>query len=445
MSAALLAWRIGTTLLAPLLLLHLALRARRGKEIAARLAERRGMGADRPAGRLFWLHAASVGETLSVLPLLEAMAARDPALRLLVTTGTVTSAEVLARRLPPALVPRVQHRFVPLDVPGWVARFLDDWRPDAGAFVESELWPNLLSAAAARGIPLALVNARMSPRSAGRWARAPAIARSLFGAFRLVVARSPQDARRIEALGVAGVQAWGDLKQAAPPLPAEDGALAALRAAIGTRPVLLAASTHPGEEEMLIAAHAELADGTPRLLTIIVPRHPERGAAVAALAAEAGLAVVRRATDGLPGDGTAVYVADTLGELGLFYRVAGVALVGGSLVPRGGQNPLEPARLACPILVGPHTWNFDEAVGRLLAAGGAIRLDGPAALAPAIRDVLSDTRRARSLARAAASVAQGEAGLPDRLTGALLDLLAPTAPAGLPPQRSAMGPAAALD
>ena len=433
MSRVLRAWRFGATLLRPVLPLYLALRARRGKEIAARLAERRGLDAARPQGRLFWLHAASIGETMSMLPVLEAMAAEDAALEFLVTTGTVTSAEMLARRLPPALAPRVRHRFLPLDVPAWVARFLDGWRPDAGAFVESELWPNLLAAAQARGVRLALVNARISPRSAARWARAPGLARAMLGGFELVLARSAEDARRLEALGLARVACWGDLKAAAPALPADAGALAALRAATGARPVVLAASTHPGEDQMVIAAHRALAAELPGLLSIIVPRHPARGADIAALAASSGLGAVRRAEGAMPGPEVEIYVADTLGELGVFYRLAGVALVGGSLVPHGGQNPLEPARLDCPILIGPHAWNFEEPVGRLLATGGALRVEGAAALAPAIRDVLFDMDRAVRMANAAASVALGQAGLPDRMARALLELARPDVPAGTSP------------
>lgn len=433
MSRALHAWRVGATLLGPALRLHLALRARRGKEIAARLGERRGRDAARPPGRLFWLHAASIGETMSMLPVLEAMAAQEAALEFLVTTGTVTSAEMLARRLPPALAPRVRHRFVPLDVPDWVGRFLDGWRPDAAAFIESELWPNLLVAARARGVRLALINARMSPRSAARWARAPGLARAVLGSFELVLARSAADAARLGGLGLGRVACWGDMKAAASSLPAEPGALAALRAAIGARPVVLAASTHPGEEEIVLAAHRALAAEVPGLLSIIVPRHPERGGGIAALAAAAGLSAARRAEGAAPDRAVEVYVADTLGELGLFYRVAGVALVGGSLVPHGGQNPLEPARLHCPILLGPHAWNFEEPVGRLLAAGGALRVDAAAALAPAIRDVLSDRDRARRMTRAAASVAQGQTDLPDRMARALLELTRPDAPAGTPP------------
>ncbi len=439
MSAAARAWRLGASLLAPLLPLHLARGARRGKEIPDRLDERRGEGAARPPGRLFWLHAASVGETLSVLPVIEAMATRDPALSFLVTTGTVTSAELLARRLPPALAPRVAHRFVPLDVPAWVERFLDGWRPDAGAFVESELWPNLLAAAAGRGVPMALVNARMSPRSARRWRRLPGRARAALGGFRRVLARAEGDAARLASLGASGAACWGDLKAAAPPLPAEPAALAALREAVGERPVFLAASTHPGEEGPVAAAHRQVAAALPGLLTIIVPRHPERGPALAAELAAEGHAVARRAAGEAPGRETGLYVADTLGELGLFYRVAAVALVGGSLVPHGGQNPLEPARLGTPILFGPHMFNFEEPVARLLAAGGALRLAGPAALAPTVRDMLCQPDRGRVMADAAAAVADAHAGLPGRVAEALMGLMPPAGPAEAPPDGRGAG------
>ena len=437
MSAAGLLWRCVGRLAAPLLPLHLARRVRQGKEIEARLGERRGEAAARPAGRLLWLHAASVGETVSALPVLEALAIAEPALAFLFTTGTVTSAELLDRRLPPEVARRVAHRFLPLDVPAWVARVLAGWRPDAAAFVESELWPNLLAAARAQGLPMALVNARMSPRSFAAWQRAPGLARETLSGFRLVLARSAADAGRLRRLGAAQAECWGDLKAAAPPLPVDEAALARLSARLGKRPVFLAASTHPGEEALAVAAHGLVAPALPGLLTVLVPRHPERGAAVAEAAAAAGLAVARRTAGGVPGPQTEVYVADTLGELGLFYRLAGVALIGGSLVPHGGQNPLEAARLGCPILLGPHTFNFEEPVARLLAAGGARRVaPDAAALAEAVRAVLSESGQARSLAQAAAAVADGHAGLPARVADALLDLLpardADRAPGELP-------------
>jgi 3-deoxy-D-manno-octulosonic-acid transferase len=437
------AWGLAAAAAAPALHPYLRWRASHGKEVAARLPERRGEGAARPPGRLLWLHAASVGETLSLLPLLDALAARAPDLGLLVTTGTVTSAELLARRLPAALAGRIHHRFAPLDVPRWVERFLAGWRPDAGALVESELWPNLIRAARRRRLPLALVNARLSERSGRRWRRwAPGLARELLSAFAPVLAQTPADAARFGALGAGLALCLGNLKDAAPPLPADPAELARLRAAVGGRPVFLAASTHPGEEAIVLEAHRRMAaSGLPDLLTVIVPRHPHRGPAVAAEAD--GLAVRRRAAAGpkapqagapraVPGSDTAVYVADTLGELGLFYRLAGACLVGGSLVPHGGQNPLEPARLGCPVLLGPNTANFAAIVARLLAAGGAARVEGAdpaAALAALAAAVLSDADRARGMAEAAAATAAVAEELPGQVADALLRLLPPAGPA----------------
>jgi 3-deoxy-D-manno-octulosonic-acid transferase len=426
-------WRLAAGLVAPLLPWHLSRRVALGKEIPDRLAERRGEAAARPPGRLLWLHAASVGEARSVLPVIEALAAAEPALHILVTTGTVTGAETLMRHLPAVLArpgadgfARVAHRFLPLDVPRWVGRFLDGWRPDAGALVESELWPNLLEAARRRGLPMALVNARISPRSFARWRRFPVTARAILGGFRLVLARTEEDLARLTTLGAAGARNWGDLKASAPPLSVDPAALERLRRLLGDRPVFLAASTHPGEEAMVLEAHERLAVARPDLLTVLVPRHPDRGASVAELAERRGLAVARRAAGGAPGAQVAVYVADTLGELGLFYRLAGVALVGGSLVPHGGQNPLEAARLGCPILFGPHTINFTEAVAQLLENGGALRVRADAgALAEQVEAVLSDRGRTRAMVAKAAMVAEGQAGLPGRVASALLELMPP--------------------
>ncbi|WP_245216068.1 3-deoxy-D-manno-octulosonic acid transferase [Pararoseomonas baculiformis] len=424
----LLAWRATASLAAPLLPFWLSRRARRGKEDPDRLRERRGEGAERPPGPLLWLHGASVGESQSALPLIEALAAARPALRFLVTTGTVTAARLLAERLPPALAGRVQHRFVPLDVPAHVARFLDGWRPDAAVFIESEIWPNLILATAERGVPMALVNARLSARSAQGWARMPSVARRLFGAFRLVIAQTEADAERLRALGAERAEAWGNLKFAAHPLPAPEQALAGLKAAIGTRPVLLAASTHPGEEVQVAQAHARLSGDLPGLLTILAPRHPERGAALARELA--GHALALRSSGALPGPDTALYIADTLGELGLFYRVAGAALIGGSLVPHGGQNPLEAARLGCPILLGPHTGNFTAIVERMLAAGAALRVADSGALAEAALLVLTEADRARSMTTAAARIAADAGALPERLATAIETLLPASPPLG---------------
>jgi len=421
------AGRLLGTGLAPVLPVWLRLRARQGKEIPERLAERRGLGADRPSGPLLWLHAASVGESLSLIPLLAALAERWPELHLLLTTGTVTAATLLEQRLPPSLTGRVIHRFVPLDVPRWAEAFLDGWRPDAAVFVESELWPNLTAALERRGIPAALINARLSPRSARLWRWAPGLVREMLARFRLVVAQSEDDAARLRALGAPGAAFWGQLKAAAAPLPADPAELARLRGLIGARPVFLAASTHAGEEMVALEAHRILRGRLPDLLTVIAPRHPQRGDEVAALLAPpiAPLAFSRRSTGGLPGPEQEVYLADTLGEMGLFFRIAGVALVGATLVPKGGHNPLEPARLGCPILLGPHTEHVRETAEALVAAGGALRVTDAATLAEAASTVLTDSGRARAMTRAAAEIAADATHLPGRLATAILDMMRP--------------------
>lgn len=416
------AWALIASLLAPVLPLYLRRRVAKGKEIAERLAERQGHGAARPPGRLVWCHAASNGETLSLLPLLEALAKQDPALSFLVTTGTVTSARLLEQRLSPELAPRTRHRFLPLDVPRWVARFLEGWRPDLAVIVESELWPNILRAAGRQGVPLALINARMSARSARTWGWAPGFARALLGRFALILAQTESDAARFSALAGRPVPCWGNLKYAAPPLPADPAELARLTLAWAGRPVWLAASTHPGEDEIILAAHRLLASDHPGLLTVIVPRHPQRGPDIAALAGD--LPIARRSAGQDAGPGVAVYVADTLGELGLFYRLARIALIGGSLVPHGGQNPLEAARLGCPIITGPHHFNFGEIITRLSAAHGLVETpDGPGAaqaLAVDIARLLADPAARQAMAGAAEALAQDQAGLPGRIATSLL-------------------------
>jgi 3-deoxy-D-manno-octulosonic-acid transferase len=420
-------WALIASLLAPLLPFYLRRRVAKGKEIAERLAERQGHGAVRPAGRVIWCHAASNGETLSLLPLMEALAKQDHALSFLITTGTVTSARLLEQRLSPELAPRTQHRFLPLDVPRWVARFLDGWRPDLAVIVESELWPNMLAAADRQGVPMALINARMSARSARGWGWVPGFARALLGRFAVILAQTEADAARFATLAGRPVPCWGNLKYAAPPLPADPAELARLTLAWEGRPVWLAASTHPGEDEVILAAHRLLAPDHPALLTVIVPRHPQRGPDIAALAGD--LPVVRRGAGQDAGPGVAVYVADTLGELGLFYRLARVALIGGSLVPHGGQNPLEAARLGCPIITGPHHFNFGEIITRLSVAHALVETpDGPAAaqaLAGNIARILADPAAGQAIAAAAEALAQDQAGLPGRIATSLLPLIHP--------------------
>jgi 3-deoxy-D-manno-octulosonic-acid transferase len=424
-------WAAAATLAAPALRLLLRRRLHRGKEIAGRLAERRGIDTTpRPPGRLLWLHAASVGETVSILPVLTALTAHAPALTVLLTTGTATSARLLAHRMAAGLEERVLHRFVPLDVPAWVARFLDHWRPDAGAFVESELWPNLLFASRRRGIPMLLLNARMSARSMAGWQRVPGFARQVLGCFAHVQARSPADAARLEALGAASVSAPGDLKFAAPKLPADPAEVARLRLLLAGRPVWLAASTHPGEEVVVFATHRALASAHPGLLTIVVPRHPERGAEIAAAAGD--IPVHRRSLGAAPPD-QGVWLADTMGELGLWYRLAPIVFVGRSLVaPGGGQNPLEPARLGCAVATGPHTGNFLDAAQVLETAGGLARVADAAALTAWVAAMLADPARCAASGEAGCAAAARWADLPDRTALALLALLPAGPPLGPP-------------
>ena len=381
------AWSVATSAAAPLLRQMVRRRLARGKELPGRIGER--FGADttpRPPGRLIWLHAASVGETISILPVIAALPRH---FHVLLTTGTVTSAELLAKRLPElGLSERVLHRFVPLDVPAWVARFLDHWRPDVAGFVESELWPNLLAGCRTRHIPTLLINARMSKRSFSNWSRLPGFSRHVLSGFTLIQAQTETYAQFLRRLGGVNVTAPGDLKFAAPELPADPAELARLRATLGNRPVWLAVSTHPGEDEIIFAAHRRLAMSHPRLLTILVPRHPERGGRIAGLAGD--VLVSRRALGGEP-PVAGVWIADTLGELGLFCRLTKIVFVGRSLVfPGGGQNPLEPARLGCAVAVGPYTGNFDSATEILGAAGALARVTDAGSLAAWVGRLLRD-------------------------------------------------------
>ena len=404
----LLAWRVAASLAAPGLGVMLRRRVARGKEVAGRLAERRGFGGERPPGRLIWLHAASVGETVSAMPVLEALQKRGAAV--LVTTGTVTSARLLQQRCPGVL-----HRFVPLDVPRWVGRFLDSWRPDAAAFVESELWPNLLLACQRRGIRTMLLNGRLSERSGAKWARFPGFAQRVLSVFEQVWAQSAADAARFRALGARAVSAPGNLKFAAAALPADPAEHARLLAVLGDAPRWLAASTHPGEEQVAAAVHRRLLPRYPRLITAIAPRHPERGTALAEEFA------ARRRTAGqdpAPGE---VWVADRLGELGLLYRLFPAVFVGKSLVaPGGGQNPLEPARLGCALAAGPHMANQADADAALRAAGALITVADEAALARWLDSALSDAAASRVHGLAGQGVANADAALPQRAAETLL-------------------------
>ncbi len=364
--ATLRAYRLLTSAATPLAPLLLSYRLKRGKEHAVRLPERRGEAATpRPAGPLVWLHGASVGELTAILPLIERIRSRD--FTVLVTSGTVTSAGIADKRLPADVV----HQFIPLDVPAFVARFLDHWKPNLALFVESDLWPNVIMASAERDIPLILLNGRLSERSFRRWRKLPRTISSLLSRFDLCLAQSTDDAARYAGLGAPRISTTGNLKLDAPAPPADEVKLDALKMAIGLRPVIAAASTHPGEEAAMIDAHRKLKHSFPGLLTVLAPRHPERGPGIAEIARVAGLGVRLRSRGQLPEVADDIYVADTLGELGLTYRVAPIVFMGGSLVSHGGQNPIEAVKLGAAILHGPHVWNFAEIYAALDKSGGA--------------------------------------------------------------------------
>ncbi len=414
-------YRLVTDLAEPALKLYLRRRARRGKEDPARLDERLGRAsAPRPPGRLAWLHAASVGEALSILPLVDRLRRDHPDTALLVTTGTLTSGRLLEVRLPRGVI----HQYVPLDRRAWVRRFLDHWRPDAAIWVESELWPNLIAGTAARGVPMALVNGRMSESSFKRWRLMKGQVAPLLAAFAVVLGQDETQASRFRGLGAAGARYVGNLKYAAPPLPVDERALAELRDITAARPLWLAASTHPGEEAVIADVHRRLKPRFPRLLTIVVPRHPQRGVEVATMLDRRGLRVARRsAGEKLLGE-VDIYVADGIGELGLFYRLAPVAFVGGSLVPIGGHNPLEPAQLSSAILMGPHIFNFELICERLAGAGGLRRVADADELADAVGFLLADEVGRYAMTLDAARIARAEADVLDAIMHALDPLLA---------------------
>jgi 3-deoxy-D-manno-octulosonic-acid transferase len=421
-----LVYRALTWPLPPLALLYLHRRRRRGKEDRARLHERRGLTrVARPSGPLIWIHAASVGEATAMLRLIERLLEMRPELEILVTTGTVASARLLEPRLPA----RACHQFVPVDLPGWVGRFLDHWRPDMALWVESELWPNLVLKTHARGIPMMLVNGRLSERSYRRWRHWPGLIGPVLGAFAQCLAQDAAQAERLRLLGARDVAAVGDLKAAGNALPVDETQLWRLRREIGPRPRWLAASTHQGEEAIAAAVHARLALDHLGLLTIIAPRHPARADAIAAMLAAAGLCVARRSHGEPIAAETQIYLADTMGDLGLLYSVAGIAFIGGSLTPKGGHNPFEAARLDCAIVHGPDMSNCTGMAAALAAAGAAETVSGADELARAVSMLLCDRRlRAARCAAAARAAAAGQ-GVLDAVLARLspwLDRLPPT-------------------
>jgi 3-deoxy-D-manno-octulosonic-acid transferase len=410
-------YRKATSFARPVAPLLLGFRERRGKEEPLRRNERLGKPrVKRPSGRLAWFHAASVGETNAILPLMSALAEKRPALSFLLTTGTVTSAKLAAQRLGP----RAIHQFAPLDTPEYVASFLDHWRPDLAVFTESEIWPNLILESSARKIPLALVNGRMTRRSFRRWRGNPGFAHPLFSRFDLVLAQNETLARWFSTLGAPSTLAAGNLKVDAPAPLVDDVEFERLRPALQGRPLLIAACTHEGEEEIVADAHRQLAASFPGLCTIIAPRHPQRGSSIAEMLKGRGIRIAQRSLGQLPDRASDVYIADTIGELGMLYKLAPVAFIGGSLVDRGGHNPIEAMRLGAVVLVGPHWQNFPDAYDALVKNGGAIVVRSAEEIAVAARKLMADEAELASMrSRANAALATISGALPRTLEALL--------------------------
>ncbi|WP_425542997.1 3-deoxy-D-manno-octulosonic acid transferase [Brevundimonas kwangchunensis] len=404
-------------------------RARKGKEDPVRVDERLGVTRiPRPDGDLIWLHGVSVGESLSLLPVVERLRKARPDLTVLVTSGTVTSATLLCRRLPSGVI----HQYAPVDAPGAVAAFLDHWRPTAAVFVESELWPNLILAAKARGVKLVLASARITQKTADGWRRFPGAARRILAAFDRVLPQDHLSGVRLESLG-ARIDGHVNLKLAGDAPPHDPAAFTRLSAAIGDRAVVVAASTHDGEEIAIVRAMDKLSD---RLCLILVPRHPDRSPAIAAALTRDGYRFALRSEGRELDRDTDLYVADTLGEMGLFLRVADVVVMGGSFSaalekpPVGGHNPLEPARLGKPAVTGPDMTNWAAVTEHLVQAGGLAIVEAPWDLPAVVAPLLDDPKAAKAMGeRARRAAAEAGSGL-DRLLEVLHPLLPPAPPRG---------------
>lgn len=355
MSLALHIYRSLSWTLTPLVKLYFESRLKKGKEDPARFQERWGYPSQvREINRpLIWIHAVSVGEAVSTLPLLKVLHEHCRDAQLLLTTATVTSAKVMEKRLPPYVI----HQFAPLDLPQVIKRFLEAWEPDLAIGVESEIWPNMLTLTQEGGIPTILLNGKLSDRSFKRWKMIPSFITSIFEKMTFIGTQTPADKARFVALKAPHVSVMPNLKLLSEPLTVDESALKKLKSQIGKRPHFCAANTHPGEDEIIIGAHQDLKKQYPNFLTILVPRHPKRAEEIRVLIESHGLKVAQRSLDEVIGDDTDIYLADTLGEMGLFYAISSVVFLGATLIPKGGHNPIEPAQLGAFVLHGPHTYS----------------------------------------------------------------------------------------
>lgn len=361
-----------TPLLKGAVLAYVRYRIKLGKEDPNRLTERFGRASvKRPSGLLMWFHAASVGEAVSLLPLLQCIISEFPHVVPLVTTGTVTAAKVINKSLPKGCI----HQYCPIDLPEWVQAFLNHWQPDLAVFVESEFWPNLVLTCHERNIPLYLINAAMSEKSYRSWRRLPSVIQSLLSCFKIILAQSESIAQRLVSLGAepVKVQACGNLKFSAKPLDCDQGELKHLQQVLKDRNLWVAASTHAGEELLASEVHQTIKEHIPNLLTIIIPRHPSRGKELVKELRDIGLEVAQRSKGEKIQKSTDIYLVDSMGELGLFYRLCDVAFIGGTFSPIGGHNPIEAVLLDCAVIWGPHTHKQAEICDTLCPAACVVK------------------------------------------------------------------------
>ncbi len=403
----------------PFLGSYLAYRATKGKEEPSRRRERYGFSSsERPDGPVVWVHAASVGETTAVVPLIEEVTRRG--IFVILTTGTVTSAAVAGERLNGSVV----HQYVPLDLKPAISRFLDFWQPDLALIAESEIWPMTILELGARKMPHVLVNGRLSDRSFTSWRKRPHLAEALFENLSLVVAQSEEDAERFRTLGARPVSVSGNLKVDTEPPPFDEVEFRLLQRQIGDRPVWAAVSTHAGEEAIAADVHAQL-DAATHPLTIIVPRHPERADEVTEMLVRRGLQVSRRSLGDTITPETEVYLADTIGEMGLFLKLAEIAFVGRSLTAEGGQNPLEPAMLDCAILSGRNVQNFRDSYRNLLKNGGARLVNDGDMLAKSVEFLFANNGARDKMRTAARKTVDEMSGALPRTVRALEPYISP--------------------
>lgn len=415
------AYRVAGSLAYPAVGPYVGWRTVRGKEERDRRRERYGYPSEiRPEGRpLVWLHAASVGESAAIMPLAQDIAAEG--IRVLMTTGTVTSATLVRERLGNTVI----HQYVPLDLKPCVSRFLDHWRPDLAITAESEIWPMTVSELGKRRVPQVLVNARMSDGSFKRWKGAPALAEALLENFTQIVAQSDIDGERYHLLGARTVSVAGNLKADVAPPSVDPKALDQLRRALGPRPVWAAVSTHDGEEKLVAAAHLKIREESSRVLTVIVPRHIDRADAVERHLKSLGLNVARWSRQEVPDPTTDILLGDTIGDMGLYLRLTEVAFIGKSVASEGGQNPLEAAMLGTAILSGRYVQNFREIYQNLLRNGGAKILSEPVDLAGEVLALLRDPVQRRTMIEGARTSVGEMQGAFRRTMAALDPLLLP--------------------